>query len=130
MNVLKRIRLRGISKSLAKRDFNPNDVWTLIGARDRKSRKLKRLCRLVRSERANARLLEMSGVTDDQIEELYYALVTNGAGQWCRGHWVAASILMYPSTLEHVLANADTLARTTGMLIVAFDRGEQGAVRP
>src|SRR5438270_9285580 len=51
-------------------------------------------------------LLQKHGATREDLQELYWALLAAGAGQWVRGHWVAASALCYGFTLEFVLTRS------------------------
>jgi len=51
-------------------------------------------------------LLQKHGATREDLRELYWALLGAGAGQWVRGHWVAASALCYGFTLEFVLTRS------------------------
>ena len=49
-------------------------------------------------------LLQKHGATRNDLTNIYHGLLAAGAGQWVRGHWVAASALCYGFTLEFVLS--------------------------
>jgi hypothetical protein len=51
--------------------------------------------------------------TRDDLQKIYWALMSAGAGQWTRGHWVAASALCYGFTLEFVLKRLGEVETTT-----------------
>ena len=72
----------------------------------------------------------------DALQKIYWALMRDGAGQWVRGHWVAASALTFGATLEFVLEqtnNGDKSGRgtwdeTAFSLIDYFEKGKVGYV--
>ena len=64
---------------------------------------LEELLGLILGDSALFGLLQKLGATREDLRELYWALLAAGAGQWVRGHWVAASTLCYGFTLEFVL---------------------------
>ena len=47
--------------------------------------------------------MQRYGATRDTLSELFSRLEVVGAGQWTGGHYVAASSLAYPHTLEFLL---------------------------
>ncbi|MXX70275.1 MAG: hypothetical protein F4Y73_00140 [Gemmatimonadetes bacterium] len=65
------------------------------------------------------------------LEDLYFALMAVGAGQWAGGHWVAASALAYPDSLRFVAkkmgrgqaADRDETLRAVYALVMHFERG-------
>jgi hypothetical protein len=48
-------------------------------------------------------IMQKHGATRADLRRVYSTLLACGAGQWSRGHWVAASALCYGFTLEFVL---------------------------
>jgi hypothetical protein len=56
---------------------------------------LEELFDLIHGEPMLLALLQKDGTTREDLRELYWALLAAGAGQWVKGHWVAASALCY-----------------------------------
>jgi hypothetical protein len=94
------VKLRQISHALASPIV---DVASLIkGASDRNAAEIQ-LLDLVEGDRTLHGIMQKHGATRADLETIYAMLLQCGAGQWSRGHWVAASALCYGSTLEFVL---------------------------
>lgn len=75
-------------------------------------------------------LLRRHKALPDALKQIYSKLIEAGAGQWQRGHWVAASSLVFGDTLAYLLHHAqdedfDTVAYT---LIIYFQEGKSGPV--
>jgi hypothetical protein len=71
-------------------------------------------------------VLDEFGATAATLSDLYWRLMKNRAGQWCGGHWVPASAIVYPHTLRFLLGRYPTgvsAPETTMALIRHFDRG-------
>lgn len=68
-----------------------------------------------------------------ELKAIYRRLVTLGAGQWTRGHWVAASCFAFGATLDYVLrdlgdeATYEESIEVVSRLIDYFERGGVGA---
>ena len=82
-------------------------------------------------------VIQKHNITREQMEEKYRQLLMSGAGQVVKNHWVAASALVYDSTLDFLfdapniytqLRGRDLLERVAYQLIVYFDEGRVGAV--
>jgi len=66
----------------------------------------------------------------DSLRNLYARLCASGAGQWAKGHYVAASSLLFATTLDYLLRNQN-VADFRGVafrLIDYFERGELGEI--
>lgn len=66
----------------------------------------------------------------DTLRNLYVRLGASGAGQWERGHYVAASSLVFATTLDYLLRNqnAADFRGVAFRLIEYFGRGELGEI--
>jgi hypothetical protein len=73
---------------------------------DAKRNALQDLLDLILGDPTLFSLLQRYDASREDLQELYHALLASGAGQWVRGHWVAASALCYGFTLEFLLARA------------------------
>jgi hypothetical protein len=66
-------------------------------------------------------------VSRDDLRELYYDLLRSGAGQWVRGHYVAASALAYPEPLRYMLVrkrnDKSFTIETASNVIMYFEQG-------
>ncbi|MDO8583355.1 MAG: hypothetical protein Q7R51_02400 [bacterium] len=90
-------------------------------------------------------LLEKYNTNKEKFKKIYGKLVLLGAGQWARGYYVAASSLVFGSTLEYVLeklakasdedltvsfANIPNYLREMAFnLIEYFEKGKTGKVK-
>jgi hypothetical protein len=94
------VKLRQIGHALASPGV---DAMSFIkGASDRNTAEIQ-LLDLVESDRTLHGIMQKHGATRADLQNIYTMLLRCGAGQWSRGHWVAASALCYGSTLEFVL---------------------------
>ena len=66
----------------------------------------------------------------DTLRNLYARLRASGAGQWERGHYVAASSLVFATTLDYLLRtqNATDFRGVAFRFIDYFGRGELGEI--
>ena len=62
------------------------------------------LLALVQSHPTLKQIVARHRVSPDALRYLYRTLAGSGAGQWQRGHWVAASALAYRAPLEFLLS--------------------------
>jgi hypothetical protein len=77
------------------------------------------------------KVMSENRLTRDDLEQLYGELVEVGAGQWRGRHFVAASSIAYPHTLEHLVAtwgdfdkkDSDKKRETSFKLLMHFERG-------
>ena len=109
-------------------EFDVNTLFKTENARDRAVEQLLDLCESDVGVRA---VLDAFGADREDLFALYWELLANGAGQWARGHFVAASALAYGQTLAYCLK---ATAEGTGIRGVAFrcleyfNRGETGLI--
>ncbi len=69
-------------------------------------------------------LLREFKVSRKDLQELYNRLIMAGAGQWTCGHWVAASALAYPVSLQYLLSRREeNIQETAFRLIMYFEQG-------
>jgi len=61
------------------------------------------LFKLCEDDPAVSEVMKRHGATRVTLRELFSRLRAVGAGQWAGGHYVAASALAYPDTLEFLL---------------------------
>ncbi len=50
-------------------------------------------------------LLKKNNISHQELHKIYKRLIDGLAGQWVCGHWVAASALAYPKSLEYILSH-------------------------
>src|SRR5262249_1587331 len=65
---------------------------------------------LVEDDPVLSLIMQRQKANRETLRNVYHMLLTAGAGQWERGHWVPASALAFGSTLEYCLSiseNAD-----------------------
>jgi hypothetical protein len=69
-------------------------------------------------------VLKKHGETPESLEEYYWELSLNGAGQWVGGYFVAVAALCFPLPLEYALSNKSSPKReTTFNLLQYFEQG-------
>jgi hypothetical protein len=87
---------------------------------------------LIEADPALRAIMVRFGASRNNLQEAYQMLLKSGAGQWARGHWVAASALAFGPTLSYLLAstrNAQASGRDTWLpvahrLVDYFERGK------
>jgi hypothetical protein len=90
------------------------DVTSLLDrASDRESAEVQ-LFDLIESDPTLHAVMQTYGATRADLRNIYSMLIRCGAGQWSRGHWVAASALCYGFTLEFVLTKLREERTTQG----------------
>ena len=81
-----------------------------------------------------APVIEKYKITRKKMEDKYRELCIHGAGQVVKNHWVAASALVYPQTLDYIFRNSKKkMTRDSGgvvayALIEYFEQGKMGPV--
>jgi len=79
------------------------------------------------SQPAVKAVIEDFQVSRKNLKEIYSQIIEAGAGQWSCGHWVPASALAYPESLEYVLSRRENdIKETSFNLIMYFDHGSFG----
>jgi len=98
------MKLRKLSKILGSAAFPGGlDASTLFSQMDKKEEALKELIDICFEDRSLRKIVDEYGATRESLEELYHLLAANGAGQWVDGHFVAASALVFKSSLKTCL---------------------------
>ena len=73
--------------------------------------------------------IDKHGSNREELKHLYRKLMESGAGQWAKGHFVAASAFIFGSTLDYLLSNSqDDLSEISFNLIEYFEKGKTGEV--
>ena len=82
----------------------------------------------------NAPIIKKHKITRKKMEKKYQELLIHGAGQVVKNHWVAASALVYPQTLDYIFDKSNNkLTRDSGgvvayALIEYFEQNKTGPV--
>lgn len=128
----KSFKLRKISKVLGEplwsRGFG---VQSILEKSRRKDAALEELLDLAESDPAVRLVMEQHAATRDTLKEVYRLLCVAGADQWVKGHYVAASTLVFGPTLDYVLRKSaagapqrEDLQEAAHRLIQHFKRGK------
>jgi len=132
-SIKKTSKLRKISKKLGKSlDFSNLLESIMDKSKDDAEEELLELCV---SDSTLKSILDTHHVSKEELREIYHQLLYDGAGQWVRGHYVAASALAYQQTLEYLLQSKKQDIQSSGnrmqitvRLIQYFAKGETGAI--
>ncbi len=69
-------------------------------------------------------VMERYGATRESLSDLFQELSASGAGQWVRGHFVAAEAIARPDTLEFLLRERDlSFVERASRMIRYFEQG-------
>ena len=131
-SVRKSKRLREISLALG--DAQEFDPAAFLDRADRHERALADLWKLVEGDAELARVVVAAAADRAILNDAYGWLLKAGAGQWCRGHWVAASAFVFTHTLSLVLTGMETRNKDQWLavafrLVEYFDKGEVGRIK-
>jgi len=76
-------------------------------------------------------IIKQYGIDRTGLKKIYKELLENGAGQWIKGHWVAASSLVFGGPLEYLLKNYNKKSWTdiSWRLIEYFEQVETGSIK-
>ena len=96
-------RLKRISKVLGVGASVDDFVYSLGSEIGPKGQALSELFDLCETDPDLSQVLANYSADREQLRTIYIALIANGAGQWVRGHYVAASAFAFVPTLEYVL---------------------------
>ncbi len=115
-------RLKKISKELGRPlDLRKANILNNGDRRDSAKEALLDFC--YQQPRISA-LLGESQISRKALQALYDELIMAGAGQWICGHWVAASAIAYPESLQYMLKkNKNNIQETAFNLIMYFEQG-------
>jgi hypothetical protein len=123
-------RLKRISKVLgAEADFD-DFVYSLGSEAGPKAQALSELFDLCEADPDLSQVLANYSADREQLKATYIALIANGAGQWVRGHYVAASAFAFVPTLECVLGAHPEGESLSEMAFKLFDYFEFGKFGP
>ena len=90
----------------------------------------KELYEIVHKDPNTQKVLQGYNISDKELDDLYSSLIREGAGVYRKGHWVAASTLVFSFTLEYAIIQKrngdDCFSRACKRLIEYFDRNETG----
>ena len=120
--------LERISRNLG-RPLSLSSVEQMMTEGDQQADALSELLDYCTAKRDIQDVMRSFDLDRTELEELYRTLVVAGAGQWARGHWVAASTLAYPESLRFLVGrrrrppDLETLEATIYALIMHFERG-------
>lgn len=129
-SIRKSKRLRDISSKLAA----PSDWMNRVAQGtcdhtriDKAEAELFDLCKTDPELRA---VLQKHGANSDTLDHVYTKLIKIGAGQYARGHFVAASSLAFGFTLDYVLAhrNDERFDVVACNLVEYFQQNKSGPV--
>ncbi len=117
-------RLQTISQELAKPSTPQKLMEEIVTGGGRKAAAEDALFDYCEQEPTIQPLLKEFQISRDGLQRLYSQLIVAGAGQWASGHWVAASALAYPESLQYVLSRrGKDMQETAFKLITYFERG-------
>ncbi len=113
------------------------DIESLIGQAAKEEQAMANLFELIESDPILNAILCAEGANKDDLKKCYTSLISCGAGQWAKGHWVAASALAFGTTLPFVLrqSNNGRLDRRDDWLEIAwgvldyFEKGRVGVLK-
>ncbi len=121
-------RIRRISNVLG---ANVLSVYDLSSDKNKKDQALNELYDLCEADPVLSQVLANYSPNREQLKAIYIALIANGAGQWARGHYVAASAFAFVPTLEYILGahpEGESLPEMAFKLVDYFERGNVGPV--
>ena len=123
-------KLRNISLVLGK-EMDISDIRNSMLGIDNSRRKAEEdLYNLVASDPNLKIIMQKHGANKETLKEIFEAVEALGAGQWVKGHYVAASALAFRETLDYLLSNKNKLTSSKDnmeicyRLITYFDWGE------
>jgi hypothetical protein len=133
-------RLRKISKNLAA-PLKTQDMFKMATQGSKKDYYLDELIDITESDQFVKMVMTEYNADRQTLKELYNKLILIGAGQFTKGHYVAASSLVYPLTLKFLLKHYDgqdfsinewddknSAMYIANRLIEYFEKGEVGEV--
>jgi hypothetical protein len=108
-------KLRRLSRVLGNPSF---DVESLLNSASKSAEE--ELYDLIEGDPTLRVIMEKHHTTRADLKAVYGTLLACGAGQWARGHWVAASALCYGFTLEFVLNEIERFEKRSDAQLAAF----------
>lgn len=111
----KSLKLRRLSKILG-RELDYKTFLKELKDNERTDA-LEDLLDLCESDNAVREIMKAYGTSRETLRDLYWQLMLGGAGQWQRGHFVAASALVFDQTLSYCL---EAMSRGVNISHIAF----------
>jgi hypothetical protein len=133
-------KLKSVSKKLSQ-PVDISDMDRLLTHYSEKDKNIEKLIDIAESDEYVRVVMNDYGANRQTLKEIYGKLTLIGAGQYIKGHYVAASSLVYPLTLKFLLEHFDgkeftiydwdsnnSLMFIANRLIEYFEKGEVGEV--
>ena len=123
-SIAKSIKLRKLSKRLG---AESTVAEILSNDNKDKDNALNDLLQMCEADESVAAAMSQYGASRDELKELYYQLLANGAGQWVAGHYVAASTVASYQPLSYTLGalrKGDSLRDISFQLTEYFRNGD------
>jgi hypothetical protein len=121
------LKKRGKLKRLSKVLGRPKDFGQFVDHVPRYEQAIEDLLDLCERDKVLAQVLRDYGVDRGSLWDLYTQLAANGAGQWVRRRFVAASALASEQTLTYCLEErrkGTPIRHIAFELVACFDRGD------
>lgn len=128
-SIKKNLKLRKLSQILdSSIGFS---IEEMMKTSEKKEKALKELYDLCSKDKHLNSILNEHKITFLKYDEIYSQLLRAGAGQWAKGHYVAASSLVFGSTLRFILENKDKMdiSDLAYSLIDYFENNRTGQVK-
>jgi|AVFP01.1.fsa_nt_gi hypothetical protein len=133
-------RLKKVSKKLSK-PLDTRDIFKIATQGNKKDKDLDELIDIAESDEYVKMVMNEYRADRQTLKDLYSKLTLVGAGQYAKGHYVAASCLVYPLTIKYLLEHFDgenfsingwddknSTMHIAYRLIEYFEKGETGEV--
>jgi len=126
-------RLKDISKRLAQASSPTLDIKRMMTQSSEKKEILQELYELCENDKQLSVILKKHNATREDLFNIYRVFMSNGGGQWARGHYVAVSIFAFAGTLDYCLSkelnSREEVLNTVYRMIEYFEKGEMGFPR-
>ena len=108
-------------------DFDMNSMFKKS---KEKEKAIEDLIELAFEDKNNQLTIKKYKITKKIMKKKYHELAVNGAGQVVRNHWVAASALVYPQTLNFIFDKKHKIKgeKMAFLLIDYFEQNKTGQV--
>lgn len=84
-------------------DYSSDKISDWILGDNPKDKALEELLDLCEQDKTLKGIMDANDVKREDLKKIYREIEINGAGQWTRGHYVAASALAFGTTLDFCL---------------------------
>ena len=100
-------KLAKLSKVLGKEfsmdDYSSDNLSDMILGDNPKDKALEELLDLCEQDKTLRGSMDANDATREDLKKIYSEIELNGAGQWARGHYIAASAIAFGTTLDFCL---------------------------